>query len=92
MYNNYGGFSSGVSVGVLVAIILFTIIAIAGGIVLQIVFLSKKNEGRFTGFLGWLYDFLSFKTWMIEVIIKVLYLIETLSAIFFGLIRRKKTF
>ena len=85
--NSYGmGMALGNSVGYLVTIILFSILAVAGGIVIQVVFLSKKNEGRFTGFLGWLYKFLSFKTWLIEVIIKVLYLIQTLYVIFFGLV------
>jgi len=51
------------------------IAAIAGGITLYVLFLSKKNEGKYTGFLGWLYDFLNFKTLMIEVLLKVLYLI-----------------
>lgn len=49
--------------------------AIAGGIALYVLFLPKKNEGKYTGFLGWLYDFLNFKTLMIEVLLKVLYLI-----------------
>ena len=36
--------------------IVSVILAIIGGIVLYFTFLSKKNEGKFTGFLGWLYD------------------------------------
>ena len=71
--------------------IILTIILIAliiGGIVLYFTFLSKKNEGKFTGFLGWLYDFLTFKKMMIENVLKILYIIValfvTLSS--FGLI------
>ena len=36
---------------------------------------TKKNEGKFTGFLGWMYDFLTFKKMVIENILKILYLI-----------------
>ena len=39
-------------------VIIALILAIVGGLIVYFLFLSKKNEGRFTGFLGWLYDFL----------------------------------
>lgn len=55
-------------------IIISLILAIVGGLVVYFVFLSKKNEGKFTGFLGWLYDFLSFKKMTLEAILKVTYL------------------
>lgn len=58
--------------------IVSVILAIIGGIVLYFTFLSKKNEGKFTGFLGWLYDFLTFKKMMIENVLKILYIIVTL--------------
>lgn len=68
--------------------IVSVILAIIGGIVLYFTFLSKKNEEKFTGFLGWLYDFLTFKKMMIENVLKILYIIValfvTLSS--FGLI------
>lgn len=68
--------------------IVSVILAIIGGIVLYFTFLSKKNEGKFTGFLGWLYDFLTLKKMMIENVLKILYIIValfvTLSS--FGLI------
>ena len=64
------------------------IIAIAGGIAAYIFFLPAKNEGKFTGFVKWLYEFLSFKFLTIEVILKVAYIVlaiyTTLSA--FGFI------
>lgn len=41
-------------------------------------FLSKKNEGKFTGFLGWLYDFLSFKKMFLETLLKITYLVVAL--------------
>ena len=93
MYNSYGVSSTildsspkFVTSGIWT--IVSVILAIIGGIVLYFTFLSKKNEGKFTGFLGWLYDFLTFKKMMIENVLKILYIIValfvTLSS--FGLI------
>lgn len=80
MYGNYYGYgrsssvlnstSSG-SVWVIVSLVL----AIVGGLVLYFVFLNKKNEGKYTGFLAWMYDFLSFKKLFIEAFLKITYLI-----------------
>lgn len=69
--------SSAVSnaVGASVWIIISLILAIVGGILIYFLFLSKKNEGKFTGFVGWLYDFLSFKKMFMEALLKILYLI-----------------
>ena len=36
---------------------------------------KKDNEGKYTGFLGWMYDFLTFKKLTIENVLKILYLI-----------------
>lgn len=84
MYSLYGGYGSssvkGLSsaadsaVWVLVALVL----AVIGGIVLYFTFLGKKNEGKFTGFLGWLYDFLGFKKMLAEALLKIGYLIVAL--------------
>ena len=63
------------AVGSTVWIILSLILAIVGGILIYFLFLNKKNEGKFTGFLGWLYDFLSFKKMFLEALLKVTYLI-----------------
>ena len=51
-------------------IIVSLVLAIVGGIVLYFTFLKKDNEGKYTGFLGWMYDFLT-----IENVLKILYLI-----------------
>ena len=56
-------------------LIVALILAIVGGILVYFLFLSKKNEGKFTGFLGWLYDFLSFKKMFLETLLKITYLI-----------------
>ena len=93
MYNSYGVSSTILDsspkfVASGIWTIVSVILAIIGGIVLYFTFLSKKNEGKFTGFLGWLYDFLTFKKMMIENVLKILYIIvaffATLSS--FGLI------
>ena len=66
-------FGSGGALGV-VTVICF-ILAIIGGFVLFFGFLAKKNEYKFTGILGWLYDFLNFKKMLSESILRVIYLI-----------------
>lgn len=62
------------AIGPVIAII----VAILGGILIYCLFLSKKNEGKFTGFLGWLYDFLSFRKMFLEVLLKIAYLITAI--------------
>ena len=82
MYSSYytknflGSSSSAVnsSVWIIVSIIL----AIIGGILIYFLFLSKKNEGKFNGFVGWLYDLLSFKKMFMEALLKITYLIVAL--------------
>ena len=59
-------------------IIVSMILAIIGGILIYFLFLSKKNEGKFNGFVGWLYDFLSFKKMFMEALLKITYLIVAL--------------
>ena len=73
MYSGYYGRGFGSSDNQ-VWIIISLVLAIIGGIVLYFTFLSKKNEGKYTGFWGWMYDFLSFKKMVIENILKIVYL------------------
>lgn len=58
-----------------IAWIVIAAIAIIGGLVLYFTFLSKRNEGKFKGFLGWAYEFFNFKKFTIEAILKITYLI-----------------
>lgn len=58
------------------------VVAVIGGIVLFFTYLNKKNETKYTGFWGWMYDFLTFKKMVIENILRIFYLI---SAIFITL-------
>lgn len=63
------------AIGSSVWLIVSIVLAIIGGILVYFLFLSKKNEGKFTGFLGWLYEFLSFKKLFLENLLKITYLI-----------------
>lgn len=58
--------------------IVIAAISLIGGLILYFTFLSRKNEGRFKGFLGWAYEFLNFKRFTIEAILKITYLILTI--------------
>lgn len=64
------------------------ILAIVGGLVVYFIFLNKKNEGKFNGFVGWLYDFLSFKKMFLEALLKITYLMVAiyLTVSSFGMI------
>ena len=55
-------------------IIVAAVVAVIGALVLYFTFLSKRNEGKFKGFLGWAYEFLNFKKFTIEAILKITYL------------------
>lgn len=72
MYNygalSYGGIDS-------TWMIISLVLAIVGGIVAYIMFIAKKNNGEYTGFVAWLHDFLNFKKYFIELILKVTYAI-----------------
>ena len=61
--------------GQMVWTIISAVVALIGGIVLYFTFLKSKNEGRFKGFLGWLYDFLTFRKMMLEALLRICYLI-----------------
>ena len=69
----YGYSSSGAEFAGVWMIVSF-ILAVCGAIVLYFTFLNKNNDGKFTGFLGWLYNFLTFKTLTLEAILKMFYL------------------
>lgn len=72
----------------LVFLILGLVLGLVGGIALYFTFLSKKNDGKFNGFLGWMYDALVFKKMLVETILKVTYLVAAIfiTIFSFGLI------
>lgn len=51
------------------------LLAVIGGILIYFLFLKKENENKYTGFVKYLYEFLSFKKMCLETILKVSYLI-----------------
>ena len=78
MYYNYDIRSSGVMrqvEGVGIWMIISAVIAVMGGIVIYFMFLTKDNEKKLTGKAKLLYDFLSFKNLLAEVLLRVIYLI-----------------
>ncbi len=74
MYGSSSIYSSA-AVGNAVWLIVSLIIAVVGGILIYFLFLSRKNEGKFTGFVAWLYDVLSFKKMFLETLLKITYLV-----------------
>ena len=68
------GYSNGAEIWIIVSLIL----GVIGGILTYFLFLTKKNDGKFKGFVKWLYEFLSFKKMCIEVILKIICLILTI--------------
>lgn len=75
---NYGTHSTSLSSTSAVWMIASIILAIVGGLLIYFLFLNKKNESKFNGFLGWLYHFLSFDKMFLEILLKVTYLIFAL--------------
>jgi hypothetical protein len=69
MYGYYSGVSGG-------AVAVCGLLGVVAGLALFFTFLAKRNEGAFSGFLGWLYEFLNFKTLLADTILRVLYLIS----------------
>ena len=66
----YGG-ADNVAIWFIVSIV----IAIMGGILVYFLFLGKENENKYEGKVKWLYDFLNFKKNLIEVLLKIGYII-----------------
>lgn len=70
-YSSPSLFSSESSVWIIISIV----VAIVGGICLYFTVFSDKNEGKYTGFMEKLYEFVKFKKMYITTILKVSYLI-----------------
>lgn len=73
-YISYSGLYSN-SVLTLIFTILIILIALGIGVVLALLVFSKKNEGKYTGFMGKVYDFVTFKTFAAEPLLKFTYII-----------------
>lgn len=83
-YNYYSYQPSIMAGGNIAAIIM--LLALAGAILVNFLFLSKKNEKKFDGFLGWLYDVLSFKKLMVEHLLRILCMYFILLVFGFGIV------
>lgn len=75
------------SVAVLAFLFLLLLLAVIGGIVLHATFLSPKNEGRYQGFLGEIYDFLTFRKLVIEGVLRFVYVISACVMTVYGVIQ-----
>ena len=62
------------------------ILALIGAIVLFFTFLGARNDGKFTGFLGWMYEFLNFRKLLLEAILRVVYIVLAIWLVLVGLI------
>lgn len=78
MYDYGYGYAQPSNDGTLIYLGIAAGLSIIGGLVLYFTFLSKKNDGKFKGFLGWMHDFLTFKKLFIENLLKATYIILTI--------------
>ena len=61
--------------GATIWIVVSAVLALVGGIALYFTVFSKGNDGKFKGFLGWVYDFFRFRKLMLEDLLKITYLV-----------------
>lgn len=59
-------------------LVVSAVLALIGGIVFYILFVSTKNNGQYKGFVSWLHKFLNFKKLFINVVLKVLYMVTAI--------------
>ena len=82
-YNYYGYQSPLAEAGNIFAVIV--LLSLAGAVLVNFLFLSKKNEGKYEGFVGWLYDVLSFKKLMAEHLMRILCMFFMFLILGFGI-------
>ena len=61
--------------GSMIWMIISAVLAVIGGICLYFTVFGKANENKFTGFMKWLYEFMTFKKMILESLLRVLYII-----------------
>ena len=71
---NYG-YNTSSAMGSMIWMVIAAVLAVIGGICLYFTVFGKANENKFTGFMKWLYDFVTFKKMMLETLLRVLYII-----------------
>ena len=68
-------FHVGIQGFVMVMEVLGLVFGVIGAFVIFFVFMAKKNEERYTGRLAKLYDFLNFRFYIIEDVLKFCYIL-----------------
>ena len=64
--------------GQLIWTIIAIVFSIVGGVALYFTIFSKKNDNKYKGFMGILYDLVHFKYFVIDDIFRILYIISVL--------------
>ena len=62
------------------------VLGVIGAVVLFFTFLSARNDGKFTGFLGWIYEFLNVRKLLLEAILRIIYMVLAVWLVLVGLI------
>ena len=57
-----------------VAIVICLLIGIIAALVLFFGFLGPRNDGKYTGFVGWFYEFLNFRKLLLEAVLRIVYM------------------
>lgn len=65
--------------GMLIWTIVAIVLAVIGGIVLYFTIFSKKNEGKYKGFMAVLYDLVHFKYFVIDDLARIFYIVSALA-------------
>ena len=73
-------------------IIIALLVAVILAVVLFFTFMSKKNEGKFTGAKGKLYNFLCFNKFYVEDILKLLYVVSAVVVTVLGVVMLFESF
>lgn len=73
--NTMYGYGSSSANGAMIWMIISLVLAVIGGIVLYFTVFGKANENKFTGFMKWLYDFVTFRKMILESLLRVIYII-----------------
>lgn len=76
--NTMYGYGSSSANGAMIWMIISLVLAVIGGIVLYFTVFGKANENKFTGFMKWLYDFVTFRKMILESLLRVIYIIVTI--------------
>ncbi len=84
-YNSYS-YSYGYGNNGATSLVIILLVAVILAIVLNFTFLSKKNEGKYKGALGKIYNFLCFNKFYVEEIFKLIYIITAVVITVIGLI------